>query len=118
MDKPRAPGPVGACDPMTLCQIVADQYGLTTRADLPDFLGGERDSPEVSVHASPVLRGPYGGSGTSHQMEATCLVRASATSACVANPATMRLNTSSRVRASPTLSASDWRDLKSMTHPH
>jgi hypothetical protein len=60
---------------MTLRQIVADQYGLTTRANLPDFLRAERDSSEVSVHASPVLRGPYGGSGTSDQMKVPCLVR-------------------------------------------
>jgi hypothetical protein len=62
---------------MTLCQVVADQYGLSARADLPDFLCTERDSPEVSVHASPVLGGPYGGSGTGDEAEATSLVRGS-----------------------------------------
>jgi hypothetical protein len=48
-DDALASGPFGAGHPMTLREIVADQYRFSPRADLSDLLDVERDSPEVSI---------------------------------------------------------------------
>ena len=58
-DNPFAPSPIGTGYPMTLCQIVTDQDGLTTRAICPTLPAPMR-FPEVTIHQSPVLRGPTG----------------------------------------------------------